>query len=150
MSAGPSSARPMSLKRTIRLFVFFYDQVIEFLCRVHQSHGADGQLDGVSFNTARGEFDVFVVYRILYVDGGDAVTGHLDRVEPQAHGVAFFSPNAYAAHIGDCLQLLFYGEVGYFAEFQQERLSLCKATIRIGMASASAFDTVGGSQSRGR
>ena len=29
-------------------------------------------------------------------------------------------------------------------------LSLCNATIRIGMASASAFDTVGGSQSRGR
>ena len=31
-----------------------------------------------------------------------------------------------------------------------ERLSLCKATIKIGVASASAFDTVGGSQSRGR
>ena len=33
---------------------------------------------------ARGEFHVFIVYRILYVDGGNAVTGHLDRVEPQA------------------------------------------------------------------
>ena len=32
----------------------------------------------------------------------------------------------------------------------KERLSLCKATMRIGVASASALDTVGGSQSRGR
>ena len=31
-----------------------------------------------------------------------------------------------------------------------ERLSLWMATMRIGIASASAFDTVGGSQSRGR
>ena len=32
----------------------------------------------------------------------------------------------------------------------RERLSLCKATIRMGVASASALDTVGGSQSSGR
>ena len=99
--------------------VLFQDEIIEFLCCMHQPECADSQFDGVSLDAARGEFHILIVYRILYVDGGNAVTGHLDRVEPQAHGITFFSPNAYTAHIGDCLQLLFYGEVGYFAEFQQ-------------------------------
>ena len=36
-----------------------------------------------------------------------------------------------------------------YIKSRSERFSLCMATIRMGVASASAFDTVGGSQSRG-
>ena len=62
--------------------VFLQDEIVEFFCCVHQSEGTDGELNGVSFDTARRKFHVFIVHRILYVDGGNTVTGHLDRVEP--------------------------------------------------------------------
>ena len=70
MSAGPNSARPMSLKRTIRLL----------FCRMHQPQCADGEFGGISFDTAGGKFHIFLVYGILHIHGGDAVTGHLDGV----------------------------------------------------------------------
>ena len=83
--------------------VFFQDEVIEFLCRMHQAERANRQFDGISFDTARRKFHILIVYRILYVDRSDTVTGHLNGVEPQTHGITFLSPNAYAAYIGNGL-----------------------------------------------
>lgn len=80
MSAGPNSARPMSLKRTIRLPFLFQDKVVELFCRMHQPQCADGEFGGISFDTAGGKFHIFLVYGILHIHGGDAVTGHLDGV----------------------------------------------------------------------
>ena len=62
--------------------LFFDDQVIEFFCGVHQPQGTDGELCRISFDTARRKFDIFFVYCILYVDRGDPITRHLDRIEP--------------------------------------------------------------------
>ena len=102
--------------------VFLEDKVVELFGGVHQSEGTDGQLGGVSFDTTRGEFHVFFVYSVLYVYRSDTVTGHLDGVQPKAHGVTFLTPDAYAADVGDGLKLFLHGEVSYFAQFQQGTL----------------------------
>ena len=98
--------------------VLFQNEVVELFCRMHQSERADGELNGISFDTTRWKFHIFAVYSVLYVDRGNAITGHFDRVEPQAHGVTFLSPDTYATYIGDCLKLFFYSKVGYFTQLQ--------------------------------
>ena len=86
---------------------------------MHQPECTDGKLNGISFDTSGRKFHVFLVYRILNIDRSDAITGHLDRIEPKAHGITLLSPNTYTTDIGDCLQLFFYGKVCYLAQFQQ-------------------------------
>ena len=102
--------------------VLAHHQVVELLRGVHQAHRADGQLGGVALDAARGQFDILAVEGVFDVGGGDAVTGHLGRIEPQAHRVAFLAPYLHAAHVADGLQLLFDREVGDLAQFQQRPL----------------------------
>ena len=99
--------------------VFLDDEVVELFGCVHQAQGADGQFGSVAFDAARGELDVLAVDGILDIDGRDAVARHFGRVEPQAHGVFLFTPDADAAHVGDGLKLFLHGEVGYLAQFEQ-------------------------------
>ena len=94
-------------------------QVVELLRGVHQAHRADRQLGGVALDAARRQFDVLAVERLLDVHGRDAVAGHLRRVEPQAHRVAFLTPYLHAADVVDRLQLLLDRQVGDLAQFQQ-------------------------------
>ena len=98
---------------------FAYDQVVELLRGVHQPHRADRQLGGVAFDAARGKLYVFAVEGVLDVHGRNAVSGHLGRVEPQAHRVAFLTPYLHAADVVDRLQLLLDRQVGDLAQFQQ-------------------------------
>ena len=60
--------------------ILFQDKVVELFCRMHQPQCADGEFGGISFDTAGGKFHIFLVYGILHIHGGDAVTGHLDGV----------------------------------------------------------------------
>ena len=99
----------------VTLFEYY---VAELLGCVHLSHCAQGELYGVTLDAARRELDILACYGVLYIYGSNAVSSHFDGVEPDAHRVAFLSPYAYAAHIGNCLQLLFHGEVGNFAELK--------------------------------
>ena len=98
---------------------FAYDQVVELLRGVHQPHRADRQLGGVAFDAARGKLYVFAVEGVLDVHGRNAISGHLGRVEPQAHRVAFLTPYLHAADVVDRLQLLLDRQVGDLAQFQQ-------------------------------
>ena len=102
--------------------ILAHHQVVELLRGVHQAHRADRQLGGVAFDTTRGQFDVLAVEGVFDVGRGDAVAGHLRRVEPQAHRVAFFTPDLHAAHVADGLQLLLDRQVGDFAQFEQRAL----------------------------
>ena len=97
-------------------YLLNYD-IVELVGGMHLSHGAQGQFYGISFDASRRKFYVLVVHRILYVNWSHTIARHLYGVEPQAHRIAFFTPYRHAAHIGYGLKLLFYGQVGYLAQF---------------------------------
>ena len=86
---------------------------------MHQSQCTDRQVDRISFDTTGGQLHVFRIYRVFHVQRSDPVTRHLDRVEPQAHGVTFLSPDIHTTHIGDCLQTFFHRQFGDFTQFHQ-------------------------------
>ena len=63
MSAGPKFGAAYVAEPDDTVAVLFQDEVIELLCRMHQAERADGEFDGISFDTARGKFHIFMVYR---------------------------------------------------------------------------------------
>ena len=95
------------------------NQVIEHLGGIHQTHRADVQFNGVSLDTSRRQFHVFVVHRVLHVHRRKPVARHFDGVKPQAHGILFLTPNRHAAHVGNGLQLFLHRQVGNLAQFKQ-------------------------------
>ena len=97
-------------------------QIVEFLCCMHLAEGADFKLGGITLDCAGGQLHVLPVKGVLYVHRGDAVTGHLYGVQPQAHAVTLFTPDHHGAYILDGLELLLYHKVGNLAEFQQGAL----------------------------
>ena len=99
--------------------VAFDDKVVKHLCGIHQTHCPDVQFYGVALDASRRQFHVLVVNSVLHVHRRDAISRHLDGVEPKPHGVFLLTPYAHAAHVGYGLQLLFHREVGYFAKLQQ-------------------------------
>ena len=99
--------------------IFLDDQVVELFCRMHQPQGTDRQIDRIPFDATGRQFHVFRIHGILYVQWGDAIACHLDRVAPQSHGVTFLSPYIHTAYIRDRLQAFFYSQFSYFTQFHQ-------------------------------
>ena len=93
--------------------VMLYDQVVELLGGVHLAKGTDLKLGGVTLDGTGWELHV------LAVQGGDAVTGHLDGVKPQTHAVTLFTPYHHGTHVLDGLELLLNHQVCKFTEFKQ-------------------------------
>ena len=95
------------------------DQVVEFLGGGHQPHRADGQFLGVALDAARRQFHVFPVHRIAHIERSNPVSGHLYRIEPQTHRIAFFSPDIHRAHVRDGLQAFLDGQFRDFRQLHQ-------------------------------
>ena len=79
--------------------VFLQDKIVELFGCMHQTQRTDGELGSVSFDTSGRELYVFVVHRILYIQGSDSIAGHLDGVQPKPHGIALFSPDTDTTYI---------------------------------------------------
>ena len=99
--------------------VFLDNQVVEFIGSMHQTERTDTQFHGITFDTTRRQFHVFFIHGILHVHRCDAIPCHLDRVQPETHGVLLFPPYFYTTYIGDGLQLFLYGQVCNFTHLQQ-------------------------------
>ena len=120
LQVGSTQFGIADIAQTDNLAVHFLDDyVVEFFGGVHLSHGTQGKFHGISFDATRWKFHVLVVHGVFDVHGGDAVACHAYRVQPETHGVTFFSPDGYTTYIRDGLELLLHGQVGYFAQFQK-------------------------------
>ena len=150
MSAAPSSARPISLKRIIWLpsfliirssnilAVFIRPMVRIFSSIVLPSILPEGN-STFSLSTAVFTSIGVIPYPAILIGSSQR------RME------YFFSPQIDTLLTSEIVcncSLTVRSAISLNSS--SERFSLCKATIRIGDASASAFETVGGSQSSGR
>ena len=104
LDVGRSQFGTSDITETDNTVILFFDnQIIEFICGMHQSQCTDSQLGGISFDTTGRKFHILIVYGVFNVDRSDSVAGHFNRVEPETHGVTLFSPDRYTTYIGNGL-----------------------------------------------
>ena len=150
MSAGPSSARPTSLKRTIFPSTSLMMRLLN--CWAVCIRPNVRMVSSVVFPSilplGNSTFSLSTAFlmSIGVIPYPDIFIGSSHRrIE------YFFSPQMLTPLTsGMVCNCSFTVRSAISLNSSRERLSLCRATIMIGRASASAFETVGGSQSLGR
>ncbi len=69
------------------------DEVVELLGRRHIGHRTDGKLALLALDASGGNLDVLVAQCRLDVLDGQVVGRQLERIEPDAHGIAALAEN---------------------------------------------------------
>ena len=150
MSAGPSSARPTSLKRTILPSTSLMIRLLNSsaVCIRPRVRIVSSVVFPSTLPDGNSTFSLSTAFLISI-----GVMPYPDILIGSSHKRIeyFFSPQMLtpltSLIVWSCSLTV---RSAISLNSRSERLSLCNATIMIGRASASAFDTIGGSQSLGR
>jgi hypothetical protein len=148
-SSGPISARPMSRTRITCSPDCFKIKLLNSSGVVIKPRAR--MVSSVEFPSIlpAGKFHIFTLDGIPYIQRGHLVTSKFCRVEPDTHGISFFAPDGTALTPEMVCNCSLKVSSAISVSSSNDRFGLLTAINIIGLASASAFETVGGSQSRG-